>query len=84
MRINTGCRSVLIAGGVGTGKVLLWHVVEKKWSGAEAVAMHEGPLATALSAAYPTRSSYRVLEDNDPSGYQRRVARAAKEGQNIV
>ena len=28
MRLSTGARGVLVAGGVGGGKVLLWHVVE--------------------------------------------------------
>ncbi len=41
--------------------------------------MYEGPLAKALKEAYPARASYRILEDNDPSGYQCKVAKAAKE-----
>ena len=78
LRVNTGAKSVLIAGGVGSGKALLWHVVEEQWCGEEAVAMYTGPLAKALAKQYPTKRKHRVLEDNDPSGYQCGKAKKAK------
>ena len=78
MRINTGARSILIAGGLGAGKVLLWHAVQKTWCGKEAAAMYSGPMARALKKEYPRKRSHVVLEDNDPSGYQCRLAKAAK------
>ena len=78
LRVNTGAKSVLVAGGVGSGKVLLWHVVEEQWCGEEAVAMYTGPLAKALAKEYPTKRKHVVLEDNDPSGYQCGKAKKAK------
>ena len=84
MRMNTGLRSVLIAGGVGAGKVLLWHAVENMWCGDEAAAMYSGPLAKALEAEYGKKRAYSVLEDNDPSGYQSKKAKGAKAEKQIV
>ena len=74
MSVNIGYKGVLVAGGVGAGKILMWHVVEKRWSGAEAAA----PLAKGLQASYPGKRTFRVLEDNDPSGYQTKLAKVAK------
>ena len=82
LRLNTGARSVLIAGGVGGGKVLLWHVVNKQWCGKEAVTMYS-VLSAALKRQYPTKRSFRVLEDNDPSGYQTKKAVRAKVAKRI-
>ena len=83
MRINTGARSVLVAGGLGSGKALLWHVVEEQWCGDEAVAMYAGPLQACLAKEYAGEASWRVLEDNDPSGYQSTVAKEAKRTHKI-
>jgi hypothetical protein len=83
LRMNTGARSVLIAGGVGAGKVLLWHAVEKQWCGTEAAAMYSGPLSAALKKQYPRKRKFRVLEDNDPSGYQTKLAFAAKKAKKM-
>lgn len=78
LRVNTGTKNVLVAGGVGNGKVLLWHVVEKTWCGDEAETLYSGPLAKALAKEYPTKRKHRVLEDNDPTGYQSGKAKRAK------
>jgi hypothetical protein len=84
LRMNTGSRSALIAGGVGAMKVLLWHVAEKQWCANEAAAMYSGPLSSALQGQYPSKRSYNVLEDNDPSGYQAKKARAMKAEKKII
>jgi hypothetical protein len=78
LRVNTGTKNVLVAGGVGSGKVLLWHVVENTWCGDEAAALYSGPLAKALAKEYPTKRTHRLLEDNDPAGYQSGKAKRAK------
>lgn len=82
LRLNTGARSVLIAGGVGGGKVLLWRVIDKQWCGKEAVDMYS-ELRAAMRKQYPRKRSFRVLEDNDPSGYQTKNAIAAKVAKKI-
>ena len=84
LRVNTGARSVLIAGGVCAGKVLLWHVVEKQWCAREATKMYAGSLSAALQREFPGKRYYNVLEDNDPSGYQSKRALATKASKNII
>ena len=57
----------------------MWHEVKGRWNGAAAAKMYAGPLRRALEKAHPTvRGSWRVLEDNDPTGYKSGRAEAAK------
>ena len=71
LKQNTGVKSVMIACAIGAGKVLMWHEVKGRWNGAAAAKMYAGPLRRALEKAHPTvRGSWRVLEDNDPTGYK--------------
>ena len=49
--------------------MMMWHKCAR-WNGAAAKAMYTGPLAKALRKAYPTKSKFIVLEDNDPSGFK--------------
>ena len=83
LRTNTGARNVLVAAGVGQGKMLLWSVIESTWCGDSAAKLYNGALRTALKTAYPTRKRFNVLEDNDPTGYQSGAAVAVKELQKI-
>ena len=83
LRQNTGAKHVLVAGGVGAGKVLLWHVVEK-WNADAAAKLYAGPIRTALKNSYPGKRSWQMLEDNDPSGYQTAKGRAAKAAAKIT
>ena len=66
---NPGARNELILAAVGNGKMMMWHKCAR-WNGAAAKAMYTGPLAKALKKAYPTKSKFIVLEDNDPSGFK--------------
>ena len=52
LRTNTGARNVLVAGGVGQGKMLLWHVIEGGWCGEEAVRLYSGPIRRCLMREY--------------------------------
>ena len=58
------------------------HVVENRWGG-ESRSDVFGSLATTLRAPFPAKWSYRVLEDNDASGYQTKVFRKAKDEAQI-
>lgn len=78
VRHNSGVRHVLIAGGIGKGRVRLWHVVPGAWGADAASRMYEGPLLQALKRAHPGKRLWRVLEDNDPGGYQTRKAQTTK------
>ena len=84
LKNNPGTRSVSITCAIGNGKVLMWHQVPGRWNAATASAMYSGPLARCLQREYPgVRGSWRVLEDNDPTGYKCRAALAAKRGAGI-
>ena len=77
-RLATGPRGFLKAGGVGGGKVLVWHTVEKNWGGAEAEQLYADVVAPALKERYPEKRKYVVLEDNDPSGNRSKRGMDAK------
>ncbi|CAJ1422967.1 unnamed protein product [Effrenium voratum] len=67
------------------GKVLMWHVTKGKWNGEAAEHMYSEPLRKALEKEYPhVCGSWRVMEDNDPSGYKCGRAMAAKSAAGIV
>ena len=83
-RLNTGARGVLICGGVGAGKVLLWHVIKEQWCAAVAGQVYEGPMLKCLKKEYPGKRSWSVLEDNDPSGYQSKGGKEAKARSHII
>ena len=83
LKYNTGAKGVHILAGVGNGKVLLWEEVQGNWNSSEAARIYEGPMLKALKAAYPGTKRFRVLEDNDPSGFKASKGVAAKERAGI-
>lgn len=78
LRYNTGAKSVMIAAGVGAGKVLLWEEIQGRWNGQAAADLYTGPMKKILSKTYPTKRRFTVLEDNDPSGFKSSKGIAAK------
>ncbi|CAE8638477.1 unnamed protein product [Polarella glacialis] len=71
LNFNTGAKSALVLGGVGGGRMLLWHTVsDGRWSGQAAANMYAGPLPRALNKKYPGKRKCFVLEDNDPTGFR--------------
>ena len=68
LRIPTGAKSILIGGGVGHGKVLVWQHIEETWSGAEAAKFYKDAVAPALKKHVPGKKRFQILEDNDPTG----------------
>ena len=84
LRQNTGARGVLVAGGVGAGRVLLWSVIEDTWCAGRAAEMYSGPVKKCLQDAYPTKRAWSILEDNDPAGYKAKMALDAKVAANIT
>ena len=79
MRFNPGCKAVRIAGGVGNGKLMLWHDYGSRWSGSKAAQLYKGPVVKGLTGEWPRKRSFQVLEDNDPTGYKSKLAIAAKQ-----
>ena len=82
---NTGAPSALVMAGVCRGRVAMWHVIPSgRWSGDAASTMYRGPLKSALSKAWPAKRRWRVLEDNDPSGFKSKKGMVAKTDAGIV
>lgn len=78
-------RSMLtkVAAGVGNGRVLLWHVIDQSWSGQTAADLYTGPLLKALRRTWPQKRVFKVLEDNDPTGFKSTKGERAKAGAGI-
>ena len=69
-RLNPGAK-VLICAGICKNKIKVWHYIPHgRWSGQAAADTYAGPLQKALKRAFPHKASYRLLEDNDPTGYK--------------
>ena len=83
MKQNTGAKSAKIAGGVGKGKVLLWHNIGKSWNSEVASNLYKGPILAALHRTYPRARSYLMLEDNDPTGFKSSAGVRTKNQANI-
>jgi hypothetical protein len=78
-----GMRSVDITAAVAGGKIIMWHVNARPWSGLSAQAMYK-KLGQALRKHWGSKRHYRVVEDGDPKGFQTRVGKAEKDAQHIV
>ena len=65
-------------GGVGGGEVLVWETIDDKWSGDKAAYMYQNVVLTALKKKFPSRSTFTLLEDNDPTGNQSKKGKLAK------
>ena len=85
LKQNSGAKSVHVTCAIGNGKVLMWHVTPNRWNGASAAAMYSGALRRALEKEYPhVHGAWRVLEDNDPSGFKSSKGMAAKDAAGII
>lgn len=85
LKHNTGAKSVTVTCAIGNGKVLMWHVVDGRWNGEAAAKMYNGPLKRCLAKEYPhVRGPWRVMEDNDPSGYKSSKGMAGKREAGII
>ena len=71
-----GCVKVLA--GIVKGRVRVWHYLPRSWSGQAAEKCYRGPIIKALRRNYPGQKSFKILEDNDPTGYKSNKAMAAK------
>lgn len=84
LNYNTGAKSILVVGGVGKGRMLMWHQVPKsKWNGKAAAHMYSSSLLRGLQATYPGKRRFCVLEDNDPTGFKSARGLGAKTAANI-
>ena len=82
-RANPG-GTFYVLGGVIGDRVRLWHYVDEKWNGATAAAMYEGPIQETLARYRPSKTTWRIVEDNDPVGFKSGKAEAMKKGLGMV
>ena len=48
----------------------VWHYLPKRWCADAACDFYTKVLAPSLRRNHPEKTSFRVLEDNDPTGYK--------------
>lgn len=82
-RVNPGASANICAGIIGN-RVRIWHYIPKRWNGAEAAALYRGPIIKALRRYRGQKRSYKVIEDNDPSGYKSSKGKEAKRELKII
>ena len=62
---------------------ILWEALRGRWNGDAAAKLYSGPVREALSRQNPRKRSFRLLEDNDPSGWKSGKGVAAKKKARI-
>jgi hypothetical protein len=78
------CPVVSLCAGIANNKVVLWTYLPKTWNGEAAAALFKGPVLKALKQNNPTKTRFRIIEDNDPTGYNSKKAIAAKTESHIT
>ena len=78
LHVSTGSKGILKMGGVGGGKVLVWHTIVGSWGGEAAASAYKDAVLPALKRRYPRTKTFTILEDNDPTGNLSKVGIAAK------
>ena len=78
-RVNPGAK-VNVAAAIVKSKVRVWHYLPTRWCADAACDLYTKVLASALRRNYPGASSFRILEDNDPTGYKSKKAIECKSG----
>lgn len=81
-KMNTGaCASV--CAGISNGRVVLWHYLPKRWTGQVAADLYCDVIYPSLCKHRGEKRSYKLLEDNDPTGYKSNKAKKMKESKRI-
>jgi len=82
-KLNPGAK-VEVCAGIIDCKVKLWHYLGSgNWCGEKAAKLYRGPISRALQRHRGAKDIYRILEDNDPTGYKSRKGLAAKAEEHI-
>jgi len=72
-----------VCAGISNSRIVLWHYLPNKWNGELAAETYRGPIMKVLKAERGEKRKYRVLEDNDPTGYKSNKAIDAKKDLHI-
>lgn len=83
-KVNPGGRALVCAAIINCRIRVWYYVPERRWSGKAAANMYENVLIKALRRNRGVKRTYRVLEDNDPTGYKSSSGKAAKKKLKIV
>jgi transposase len=83
MRQNTGSKGALIAGGVGEGGVVIWHLLEGSWCAESAADFYQNVVAPDLKKKHPRTTAFNILEDNDPTGNRSTAGIKAKKDNKL-
>ncbi|CAK0825254.1 unnamed protein product [Prorocentrum cordatum] len=82
-RVNPGAK-VHVAAAIVNNKVRVWHYLPTLWCADAACDFYAGVLAPALRRCRKGRRAFRILEDNDPTGYKSKKAVDCKRGLKIT
>ncbi|CAK0909407.1 unnamed protein product [Prorocentrum cordatum] len=82
-RVNPGAK-VHVAAAIVNNKVRVWHYLPTLWCADAACDFYAGVLAPALRRCRKGRRAFRILEDNDPTGYKSKKAVDCKMGLKIT
>ena len=69
--------SVNVCAGISNCRIVLWEYYSK-WNGDVAAEMYRVPISKTLKKERGVKSSYILIEDNDPSGYKSSKAMSEK------
>ena len=81
--LSLGTKGIFKAGGVGGGKVLVWHTIDQVWGGNAAEKLYRDVVSPALQKRYPGKRFYSILEDHDPTGNLSKKGIEAKSEANL-
>ena len=85
-RRNFGASAHVLAG-ICNGKLRLWEYYDGSWCGQKAADMYAGPMRKVLQRNRPKQGGkrvWRIVEDNDPSGFKSGKGERAKKSLGIV
>ena len=75
--MNTG-GVISVVAGISNDRIVLWHYLPKKWNGSVAEACYRGPILRALKKHRGQDGPWKILEDNDPTGFKSSKSMRAK------
>ena len=83
LHLSLGAKGISKMGGIGGGRVLVWHTIEGGWSGSKAAELYTDVVQPALRTRYPRTKHFCILEDNDPTGNRSKKGLQAKADAHI-
>jgi hypothetical protein len=73
-----------VLGGICGKKIRLWQYIEGRWNSKTAARMYTGPIQKTLKKHRPDKKRWKIVEDNDPSGFKSSAGKAAKQSAHIT